>query len=76
MSRLQCFTFLKRRIKDISKCQISTIKNNQILLYCHFNKFVKGPGTSFQSLAVNQKHVRNVCHTAHQYLTKFHFDSA
>ena len=42
-----------------------TIKNDQILLYCHFNKMVKGPGTSFQSPVLSQKHVRNICHTAH-----------
>ena len=30
-----------------------------------FNKITKGPGTSFQSPALNQKHVRNVYHTAH-----------
>ena len=42
-----------------------TIKNDQILLYCHFNKIVKGPGTSFQSPVLSQKHVRNICHTAH-----------
>ena len=40
-----------------------TIKNDQISLYCHFNKIIKAPGTSFQSQAVNQKHVKNVCHT-------------
>ena len=51
---------------------MSTIKNDQILLYCHFNKIIKEPGTSFQSPAFSQKDVRNVCHTAHQYLTKFH----
>ena len=44
---------------------MSTIKNDQISLYCHFNKIIKGPGTIFQSPAVNQKHVRNVSHTAH-----------
>ena len=44
---------------------MSTIKNDQILLYCHFNKIIKGSGTSFQSPAFNQKHVRNVSHTAH-----------
>ena len=44
---------------------MSTIKNDQILLYFHFNEIIKGPGTSFQSPAVKQKHVRNVCHTAH-----------
>ena len=51
-----------------------TIKNGQILLYCHFAKIIKGPGTSFQSPALAKKHVRNICHTAHQYMTKFHFD--
>ena len=50
---------------------MSTIQNGQISLYCYFNKIIKGPGTSFQSPALSQKHVRNVCHTA---LTKFHFD--
>ena len=30
-----------------------------------FNKVVKGHGTSFQSPGLNQKHIRNVCHTAH-----------
>ena len=54
---------------------MSTIKNDQISLYCCFNKIIKGPGTSFQSPALCQKYVRNVCDTAHQYLTKFHFDS-
>ena len=52
-----------------------TIKNGQISLFCHFNKMVKGPGTSFQSPALGRKHVRNVCHNAQYYLTKFHFDS-
>ena len=37
----------------------------QVSLYCHFNKIMKGPGTSFQSPALSEKHVRNVCHTAH-----------
>ena len=36
---------------------------------------LKGPGTSFQSPALSQKHVRNVFHTAHEYLTKFHIGS-
>ena len=40
-------------------------KNGQILPYSHFNKIMKGPGTSFQSPASSQKHVKNVCHTAH-----------
>ena len=50
------------------------MKNGQISLYC-FNKTIKGPGTSSQSRALNQKYIRNICHTAHLYLTKFHFDS-
>ena len=41
------------------------MKNDQILLYCRFNKIIKGPGTSFQSPTVSQKHARNICHTAH-----------
>ena len=28
--------------------------------YCHFNKIIKGLGTSFQSPALGQKHVTNV----------------
>ena len=44
---------------------MSTIKNDQILLYCHFNKIIKGPGTSFQSSALSQKYVRNICQTTH-----------
>ena len=51
------------------------MNNGQILLYRCFNKIIKGLGTSFQSPALNQKHIRSVCNTAHYYLTKFHFDS-
>ena len=54
---------------------MSTIKNGEISLYFYFNKIMNGPGTNFQSPALSQQHVRNVCHTAHKYLTKFHFDS-
>ena len=46
-----------------------------MMLYCHFIKTIKGPGTSFQSPILSQKHVRNVCYRIHQYLAKFHFDS-
>ena len=46
------------------KVKMSTIKNSQILLYCHFNKKIKEPGISFQSPALNQKQVRNVSHIA------------
>ena len=41
------------------------MKNDKILLYFHFNKIIKEPGTSFQSPALDQKHFRNVCYTAH-----------
>ena len=34
---------------------MSTIKNGQILLYCHFNKKIKEAGISFQSPALSQK---------------------
>ena len=45
---------------------MSTIKNSQISLYCHFNEIiVKESGTRFQSPALSQKHVRNVFHMAH-----------
>ena len=54
---------------------MSTIKNGQISLYRHFNEIIKGPGASFRSPALSQKHIRNVCHTAQWYLIKFHFDS-
>ena len=41
------------------------MKNGQISLHCHFNKVLKGSETGFQSPALFQKHVTNVCHTAH-----------
>ena len=44
---------------------MSAIDNGQIGLYFYFNKIIKGPATSFQSPALNQKYVRNVCHIAH-----------
>ena len=46
----------------------------RILLHCHFNNIIKEPTTSFQSPEFSQKNVGNFCHTAHNYLTKFHFD--
>ena len=42
---------------------MSTIKNDQTLLYCCFNK-IKKEQARFQSPALSQKHVGNVCHTA------------
>ena len=43
--------------------------------YFHFNKITIRAGTDFQSPELSQRYVRNVCHTAHQYLTKSHFDT-
>ena len=42
---------------------MTVIKNGQISL-CHFNRIIKEPGTCFQSLALSQEHVKNLCHTA------------
>ena len=64
MPRFQCFIFFEKMNKGQLKWYMSTIKNGLFLLYCHFNKIVKEPGTSFQSPAFSQKHVRNVFHTA------------
>ena len=44
---------------------MSTIKNGQTLPYRIFNAITKGPGISFQSLTLSQKHGRSVCHTAY-----------
>ena len=41
------------------------MKNGLISLYCRFYKIIKGPGTGFQSPALNQEHIKNLCHTAH-----------
>ena len=65
MSRFQCFSFFEKGNKGHLKMQMSTIKNGQILLYCHFDKGIKGLGTSFRSPALRETHVRNVSHTAH-----------
>ena len=55
---------------------MSTIKNEQILLYCHFNEIIKGPETSFQSFVLSQEYVRNICYTYDALdLVKFHFHS-
>ena len=41
---------------------MSTMKIDQILRHCCFSKIIKRPGTNFQSPALTQKYVRNVCH--------------
>ena len=50
------------------------MKNYRISLYCHFNKIMKVPGPTFQSPLLSLKHVINICHTAHWYLAKFHYN--
>ena len=65
MPRFQCFNFLKKVNKGQLKWSMSTMETGQIFLYCCFNKIIKGPGTSFQLLALSQNHVRNVSRTAH-----------
>ena len=35
--------------------EFKKIKDGQISLYCHFNKIIKEPGTSFQTPELNQK---------------------
>ena len=74
MSRFIVF-ILKVNKGHLKLVNVNYIKNSQISLYFHFNKLIKGPGTTFKSPALSQKHVRNICHTANQYLTEFHFDS-
>ena len=45
------------------------------MLYCHFTKIIKGPGTWVKPPALSQNYVSDVCYKIHQYLTKLHFDS-
>ena len=63
--KIPVFHFYDKVNKGKLKWQMSTIKNGPVSLYCHFNKIIEGLGTIFQSPALSQKHVRNVCHTAH-----------
>ena len=65
MSKISVFHFFEKVNKGQLKMVYANHKNVQILLYCHFNKIIKEPGNSFQSPVFIQKHVRNVCHTAH-----------
>ena len=58
------------KIKRVNKGELTpTSENYQILLYCYFIKIIKKTGTSFQSLALSQKHVRNVCYKIQYHLT-------
>ena len=45
------------------------MKNGQILIYCHFNKIIKGPGTSFQSPALSQ--TSTICGNTYDDVTIF-----
>ena len=47
--KIPIFYFLKKVNKGHLKMVNVNIKNGQILIYCHFNKIIKGPETSFQS---------------------------
>ena len=49
--------------RSFSTIKMSTIKNGQISLYCHFNEIMKEPGTNFQSPALSQNYVRNVSYS-------------
>ena len=55
--------FIRRKVmlRSQENGKMSTIK----MAKTHFNKIIKGFGKSFQSPALSQKHVRNVCHTAY-----------
>ena len=53
------------KVSFLKKAEWGTIKNGKFSLYYNFNKILKWPGTSFQSPSSSQKHVRNICHTAH-----------
>ena len=61
---ISVFNFFEKINKGHFK-MMSAIKDGKISLYCHFNKIINGPGTSFQSPELSQNHVRNVCHTVH-----------
>ena len=45
------------------------MKNQQILIYCHFNKIIEGPGTSFQSPALSQ--TSTICGNTYDDVTIF-----
>ena len=64
MSRFQCFIFRKSEKGTFKRVKCQLFKKWPDL-YCYFNKIIKGPETSFQSPALSQKHVSNVCHTTH-----------
>ena len=52
------FRFYEKVNKGQLKVIKSTIfKNGQTSLYCHFNKIINGPSTSFQFPALSRKHV-------------------
>ena len=54
---------------------MSTIKNSQISLYFHFKKIMKGPRTSFQSPALNQKMYQfdSTCFKRNKHNCNFHY---
>ena len=70
MSSFSVFHYFERVNKgELKMVNINYLKLT-VSLYFHFIKIIKGPGTSFQSSALNQKHVRNV-----RYMIHYHSDS-
>ena len=59
------WSFLDLKKRTSKNVPNAIFKDGHISLYCHFNQIIKSSGTSFQSPAVSQKHVRNACQTAH-----------
>ena len=52
------FHFFEKVSKGQLKMVNVNIKNRWILLYCHFDKILKEPGTSFQFPALSQNYVK------------------
>ena len=63
--KIPVFHFMEKVNKGQLKMVNVNFKNGEIWLYCHFNIIIKGLVTNFQSPALSQRHVRNVCHTAY-----------
>ena len=55
--KIPVFYYFEKVNKGHLKMENVTIKNGQISLYFHFNKFIKEPGTSFQFSELSQKYV-------------------
>ena len=66
---LDSFEKVNKGQLKICKCQPLKMARScyiiKLIYLLYFNKIKREPGTSFQSPAFSQKHIRNVCHTAH-----------